>query len=83
MDFITLIPATLTLLVAALYVLGMGFKKMDYIKDKYIPLGLLIVAMVFSVLLVGLSATSILQGILCWGVAIGIDQTVKQIGKDE
>jgi uncharacterized membrane protein YagU involved in acid resistance len=25
----------------------------------------------------------ILQGILCWGVAIGINQTAKQINKDE
>ena len=25
----------------------------------------------------------ILQGILCWGVAVGINQTVKQLGKNE
>lgn len=82
MDLITLIPSTLAILIAALYVLGTGLKKTEMVPDKYIPAFLLVFAIVFSILLVGISATSILQGILCWGVSIGINQTVKQLNKE-
>ena len=41
MDLITLIPSTLAILVAALYVLGTGFKKTEMVPDKYIPVFLL------------------------------------------
>lgn len=81
MELITLIPSTLAILVAALYVLGTGFKKTKMIPDKYIPAFLLVFAIIFSILLIGISATSVLQGILCWGVSIGINQTFKQLHK--
>ncbi len=42
MELITLIPSTLAILVAALYVLGAGFKKTEMIPDKYIPAFLLV-----------------------------------------
>lgn len=83
MDLITLIPSTLAILIAALYVLGTGLKKTGMVPDKYIPAFLLVFAIVFSILLVGISAASILQGILCWGVSIGINQTVKQLNKKD
>lgn len=81
MDVITLIPSNLGILVAALYTLGVGFKKMDLFPSKYIPLGLLLMSIIFSPCLIGFSAEAILQGILCWGVSIGIHQTVKQLNK--
>lgn len=78
MDFLQLIPEQLILLVFAVYILGEGFKR-SQINNKYIPLVLLVFSSVFSSLIMGLSATSILQGILCWGTAIGINQTFKQL----
>ncbi len=83
MDLLTFIPSELAILVATLYVLGLGFKKNNMIPDTHIPSFLLVFAVGFSILLAGVTATSILQGILCWGVSIGINQTVKQLNKKD
>ena len=44
---------------------------------------LMVFTIVFSMVLSGLSATAFLQGILCWGVSVGINQTAKQLSKQE
>jgi len=92
-NLLKFIPEYLLILVVVTYVLGIAFKKMEYVPDKYITLLLLIFSITFAILLciingqykTMLEATvnAILQGILCWGVAVGINQTAKQIGKDE
>ncbi|GAA0235317.1 phage holin family protein [Metaclostridioides mangenotii] len=66
------------LIVATLYVLGEACKRYPELNNKYIPVILLLLGIVFSVCLVGFNVTSVMQGILCWGVAIGVNQTVKQ-----
>lgn len=81
MELITFIPEQLFILIAAIYVLGIFLKKIDKVKDNLIPIILIVFSIMFAIALVGFSATSILQGILCWGVAIGINQTGKQIKK--
>lgn len=78
-DFIKFIPEHLLILVAGLYVMGIFFKKMEYIKDNLIPLLLMAMALIFSCLLSKeLSPLALLQGILCWGASIGINQFAKQ-----
>ena len=83
MDIIKFIPEQLLILVASIYVLGVFLKRIESIKDKYITIILMAFSIVLSLILQGLNATAFLQGILCWGVAIGINQTAKQLGKEE
>lgn len=80
-NLLTFIPENLLILIASIYVIGIFLKKIEKIKDNYITIILMVFAVSFSMILAGLSATSFLQGILCWGVAIGINQTGKQISK--
>ena len=96
MDFTNIanfVPSSLAILIAVIYVMGMFLKKTDKIKDNYITVILMIFSITFAILLTMINAqykttfesivNGILQGVLCWGVAIGINQTAKQINKDE
>ena len=81
------------IVIVALYVIGIFVKKMETIKDKYIVVILMALSVIVAVLLTIINAqykvdlevilNGILQGILCWGVSVGVNQTVKQIGKTE
>lgn len=83
MDLMEFIPEQLLGIVAAIYVLGVGIKRTETIKNNYIPIILLGAGIMFSVGVQGISTTAIIQGVLCWGVAIGINQTGKQLNKEE
>lgn len=93
LNLVQFIPSNLILLVAALYVLGIGLKKANTIPDKYITVILLILGITFAILLSIINAqyktlleaitTGILEGIICWGVAIGVNQTAKQLTKEQ
>ncbi|WP_315167273.1 phage holin family protein [Metaclostridioides mangenotii] len=78
MDIMSFIPEQLFIIVVVLNVLGVACKSYDILDNKFIPVILLLLGIVFSVCLVGFNVTSIMQGILCWGVAIGVNQTYKQ-----
>lgn len=90
-NLLTFIPENLLILIAATYVLGVFFKRLKCIKDNYITIILMGFAITFAVLLNIINSqykvlyeaaiNAVLQGILCWGVAIGINQTAKQISK--
>ena len=90
-NLLTFIPENLLILIAAIYVLGIFLKKLNSVKDNYITLILMVFAITFAVLLNIVNSqykvlyeaaiNAVLQGILCWGVAIGINQTRKQISK--
>lgn len=82
-NLLTFIPESLLILIAAIYIMGIFLKKTEKVSDNLIPILLMLLSILFSLILAGVSATSFLQGILCWGVAIGINQTVKQINKEE
>ena len=79
MDIMSFIPEQLMIIVVTLYVLGFACKSVPKIDDRYIPIILLATGIIFSVCLVGFNVTSVMQGILCWGVSIGVNQTYKQI----
>ena len=87
-DFEKYIQPELLVLVAVLYFIGMGLKT-STVSDKYIPviLGVAGVAMatLYTVASVGFSAigifTGITQGVICAGVAVYVNQIVKQSKK--
>lgn len=96
MDFTNLtnfVPSNLAILIAGIYVMGMFLKKTEKIKDNYITVILMLFSITFAVLLIIVNSqyktllesviNGVLQGILCWGVAIGINQTTKQLNKEE
>lgn len=75
---IKFVPEQLLILVAALYVIGMFLKKTPKIQDWIIPWILLVLGVIFSISIMGINATSILQGIICSFGAIATNQFVKQ-----
>lgn len=90
-NLLTFIPENLLILVAAIYVVGVFLKKLESVKDNYITIILMAFAITFAVLLNLINSqykvlyeaviNAVLQGILCWGVAVGVNQTYKQINK--
>lgn len=82
-NLLNFIPEELLILIVATYVLGIFFKRLESVKDKYITIFLMVFSIVLSMVISSPSAQSLLQGILCWGVAVGVNQTAKQLGKVE
>ncbi|WLF70493.1 phage holin family protein [Clostridium septicum] len=92
MDLLKFIPENLIILIVVIYVLGVFLKKLEGVKDKYITIILMFFGITFAILLnivngqykvlFDVIVNGILQGILCWGVAVGINQTSKQISKE-
>lgn len=93
MDIMSFIPSNLLIVIVAIYVVGVFLKKIEMIKDKYITILLMLFGITFAVLLSIINAkykvslevivNGLLQGILCWGVSVGVNQTIKQLGKEE
>ena len=87
-DFEKYIQPELLVVVAVLYFLGMGLKT-SAVNDKYIPVILgvagVLMATLYTVAAVGFSAmavfTGITQGIICAGVAVYVNQIIKQAKK--
>lgn len=77
-DLTNFIPHQLLILVAALYVIGTILKKTPKVQDWMIPWILLVIGIIFSIIICGFSATSILQGIICSFGSVGINQLYKQ-----
>ena len=84
--FTEYIKPELLILVAVLYIIGLMIKGTKKIKDNYIPLILGLVGVVLSCLYVvateGVSLigafTGVTQGILVAGVAVYVNQLIKQ-----
>ena len=83
MDFLQYITQNALILIPVLNILGMILKGLEKIPDKFIPLILLVFGMAGTLALAGLSADSVVQGILVTGAAVYGNQMVKQIKKDE
>lgn len=87
------IPSYMYILVVALYVLGTMFKSSNVIPDKWIVYLLLILGITIAVALSIINAqyktlleafiNGLLQGVICWGVAVGGNQLYKQAKKNE
>nr|UWI48579.1 phage holin family protein [Clostridioides difficile] len=83
MDNLTsFIPEQLLILVAALSIIGKGCKKYKQLDNKYIPVVLLILGIWFSIWMLELNPVAVLQGVIYWGISIGINQTYKQLKEE-
>ena len=84
------------ILAIVLYFLGVAIKNTEAIKDKYIPLVLGFVGIIFSAIYVVATSTiasyqdvltiiftSIVQGILVAGASVYVNQLIKQNNKEE
>ncbi len=83
MDIIGYIVDNALILIPALIVVGAIIKQVEAIPDKWIPLILLPLGIAGALALGGLSADSVIQGILVTGAAVYGNQLVKQLGKKE
>nr|DAM54102.1 MAG TPA: holin [Caudoviricetes sp.] len=90
------IKPELLILAIVLYFLGVAIKNTEAIKDKYIPLVLGFVGIIFSAIYVVATSTiasyqdvltiiftSIVQGILVAGASVYVNQLIKQNNKEE
>lgn len=77
-NIIKFIPEQLLILVAGLYVIGVFLKTTPKVKDWTIPWIIVIISIAFSVTILGVTAISILQGIICAFGAIATNQLFKQ-----
>ena len=81
MDYTNLmqfVPQQLGILVAALWVVGYFLKGTKKVSDSYIPFILAVLGIAGSVLMMGISVTSVLQGIISTAVAVYGKNVVKQ-----
>lgn len=93
MDLLTFLPDSILIVVVVTYVMGIFLKKVDSFPDKYITIMLMLFAIIFTIalsifdakdkMLMEVIVNGILQGIICWGVSVGINQTAKQLKKPE
>lgn len=83
MDIIGYIMDNALILIPALIVIGAIIKQVEAIPNKWIPLILLPLGIAGALALGGLSADSVIQGILVTGAAVYGNQLVKQLGKKE
>lgn len=82
MDVLSYIINRALILIPVLNILGMILKTLEKIPDKFIPLILLAAGILGSIALMGVSADSVIQGVLVTGAAVYGNQVVKQLKKD-
>ena len=81
---LNILPSTLFIVVVATMCLGIYFKMVNFIKDKYI----ITILLLFSVIMTmgiekEISVTTFLQGIIAWMASTTMYNMYKQIKKDE
>lgn len=91
-NLMAFIPSYLTILVVGLYVIGIFLKRSE-VKDKLIPIILMICSISIAVALTIVNAENkvtlaaiingLLQGVMCWGASVGINQLYVQSKKAE
>lgn len=78
MDLISYIVSEGLILIPVLYIIGLMIKQTPKIQDWFIPYILGALGILGAVSLMGLSAQSVIQGILIAGAAVYTNQTIKQ-----
>lgn len=82
MDLLGYIADSRTILIPVLYVLGYIIKISTLVRNKFIPIILLIVSVILSIFMGGNTiASNIIQGILAAGATVMTDQLIKQSRK--
>ena len=83
MELTTYLIDEALVLIPVLIILGQIVKEIKEIPDKYIPLILLVLGIAGAIALIGISADSVIQGILVAGAAVYGNQIYKQLTKEE
>lgn len=83
MDFMNYISDNALVLIPCIYIIGLVLKQSLTISDKYIPLILLVFGEIGALMLMGVNANAVIQGILITGATVYANQVVKQVGKSE
>ena len=83
MDFAQYITQNALILIPMLYVLGMLIKNTEKIDNRYIPIILLVAGIGGALGIMGVSANSVVQGILVTGTTVYTNQLIKQNTKKE
>ena len=82
MDFINFIIEEGLIMIPVLYIIGEIIKFTGVLNNKWIPLTLLVVSLLFTPLLLGgFTPDNIVQAVLVTGVTVLGDQLIKQSGK--
>jgi hypothetical protein len=83
MDFSKYLVDNAYVLVPVLYILGSIMKDSKFIADKYIPLCLLILGILFACGWLGFDMGSVIQGVLITGITVYSNQVIKQLQKND
>ena len=84
MDFLNYIMANKLVLIPVLFIIGYIIQNTNSIKNKYIPLILLVVGIILSVLMGGDTVVNnIVQGVLVTGATVMTHQFIKQSSKND
>lgn len=81
MDFIQYIGENTLMCMAVLWVLGTFLKGSEKVPDWLIPFILVGCGIGICICIVGLNVNAIMQGVLCAGGAVLVNQCGKQLGK--
>ena len=81
MNLMEFINAEFMVLVAVLYGLGKIIKNTKLMSDKFIPLILMIVGILFSIALDGANINSVMQGIIVCTVTVWGNEAVTQLNR--
>lgn len=71
------------ILIPVLYVIGMFFKSIEIIKDKYIPMIIWVFGVALSMSMLGLNVQGFIQGTLVAGVSVFASQVYIQTFKKD
>ncbi len=66
-------------IIPVLYIIGKIIKNVKFIDDRFIPLILLVIGIIAAVGLMGVSVSSVVQGVLLAGTAVFGNQLIKQL----
>ena len=84
MDFLNYIVGNKLILIPVLYIVGYVIKNAKIIKNKYIPIILLIIGIMLSIFMGGDTIiNNIVQGILVTGATVMTDQMIRQSTRDD
>ncbi len=84
MDFLNYIVGNKLILIPVLYIVGYVIKNANIIKNKYIPIMLLIIGIMLSIFMGGDTIiNNIVQGILVTGATVMTDQMIRQSTRDD
>ena len=84
MDFLNYIVGNKLILIPVLYIIGYIIKNTKIIRNKFIPLFLLVIGIILSVLMGGDTIiNNVVQGILVTGATVMTDQMIRQTSKKD